>query len=104
MRYKMYDGTIVEVDELLAYCPNGQCGVRFDEHGAMHLVSYNTTVITVDPEGWLTCSGTYSATSRKHIGAYLKEYFPYISYHVVKRCYEDNKTLNVHTMEVENLS
>ena len=104
MRYKMYDGRTVEVTKRLKHCPNGQCGVIVDEHNAVHLISYCTPVITIDSHGWLTCNGTYSATTRKHIGAFLKEYASAITYHMAKHCYEHNKTINVHTLEIADLA
>lgn len=104
MKYKMYDGTIVEVDARLKYAPHAQCGVIFDEHNAIHFISYRTLVITIDPMGWLTCTGTYSATTRKQIGYFLKEYAPSITYQNVKDCFWDNKTINIHTGEVADLA
>lgn len=94
----------VEVDARLKSMPNAQCGVRFDAHGGIDFVSYSTTVITIDPMGWLTCTGTYSQTTRKQIGRFLSEYAPNITYQDAKRCYEDNKTINIHTGEIADLS
>ena len=111
MKYKArvvigyYEKTVeVEVDARLRLMPNAQCGVRFDEYGGVHFISYETEVITVDPHGWLTCSGTYSATTRRQIGRFLSEYYPNITYQLAKHCYEANKTVNVHTMEIADLS
>lgn len=111
MKYKAheqigyYGRTVeVEVDARLRTMPHAQCGVRFDEHGGVSFISYSTEVITVDPHGWLTCSGTYSQTTRKQISRFLSEYYPHISYQIVKHLYETNKTINVHTMEIADLS
>ena len=104
MKYKMYDGTTVEVDARLKSMPNAQCGVIFDEYNAIHFISYRTPVINIDPMGWLTCTGTYSATTRKQIGRFLSEYAPNITYQNVKNCYEDNKTINIYTGEIADLS
>lgn len=93
----------VFVDKRLRYAPNAQCGVRIDSHGAITFVSYDTEVITIDPHGWLTCTGTYSATTRKQIGKFLKEYAPNLCYHDAKHCYEINATMNIHTREVVKL-
>ena len=93
----------VEVDAKLKEMPYAQCGVRFDTHGGIEFVSYSTTVIEIDPLGWMTCTGTYSQTTRKQIGKFLREYAPKMSYHDAKRCYEDNVTINVHTGEVQFL-
>ena len=103
-RYKMYDGSVIEVTKRLKNCPSGQCGVIIDEHGAIHLISYRTPVINIDPHGWLTCNGTYTATTRKHIGHFLSEYAPHISYQLAKHCYEANKTVNIYSMEIADLS
>lgn len=96
--------TEVHVDARLKLMPYAQCGVRFDDNVGVHFISYSTEVITVDPDGWLTCSGTYSQSTRKQIGRFLSEYYPHISYQLVKRLYETNQTINVHTMEIADLS
>lgn len=111
MKYKArivngyYEHTVeVEVDARLKYMPAAQCGVRFDRNGAITFVSYNTEVITIDPHGWLTCTGTYSPTTRKQIGRFLKEYAPNVCYYDAKLCYEKNKTVNIYTCEQADLS
>ena len=54
------------------------------------LVSYITEVIIAvrNPknknEWFLKCTGTYSQTTRKHIGYFLKEYFPLLNYYNIK--------------------
>ena len=47
------------------------------------LQSYATDVIIVK-NGWLECTGLYSMTTRKHISAFLWEYYPSISFNMVK--------------------
>lgn len=91
----------VHVDARLKYAPYAQCGVRFDQNGAIEFVSYNTSVITIDPHGWLTCTGTYSPTTRKQIGRFLKEYAPNLCYQDAKYCYDNNCTMNIYTKEVQ---
>lgn len=86
----------------LKYCPYGKCYAVIDEYGAIALVSYSTTVITIDPQGWLTCSGTYSRTTIKHISAFLKEYTS-LSYYDAKAAYRDNHTINIYTGEIVSL-
>lgn len=81
---------------------SAQAKVRIDENGAITLVSYTTDVVTIDPHGWLTCSGTYSATTRKHIGWFMREYTRF-TYHTAKQCYEDKVTINIYTGEVVKL-
>lgn len=81
---------------------SAQAKVRIDENGAITLVSYATDVVTIDPHGWLTCSGTYSATTRKHIVWFMREYTR-LNYHIAKQCYEGNVTINIYTGEVVKL-
>lgn len=90
-------------DRKLSRMPFAQCGVNFDEHGGIKLVSYSTVVIDIDPMGWLVCTGTYSQTTRKHISAFLKEYAPNIGYYDAKGCFENKMTINIHTREVQPL-
>ena len=61
-------------------------------------------VISIDPQGWLVCTGTYSVTTRKHIGAFMHEYGNGASYHTAKMCYENNQTYNIYTGEVMSLA
>ena len=87
-------------DRPLAYCPHGSCGV-IETENALYLKSYTTFVIKYDKKrNTLQCSGTYSATTRKHIGAFLKEYFPTVSYYTMKQCYLDNKAYHPTTGEI----
>lgn len=86
----------------LRYCPYGQAYVKIDENGAKTLVSYQTEVITIDPMGWLTCTGTYSRTTIRHISAFMKEYTVF-SYNDAKRAYRENHTINIYTGEIQFL-
>ena len=63
------------------------------------LQSYSTDVIYVE-DGLLECTGLYSRTTIKHIGWFLREYFPAISYYDVKKIAGTGKRLNVRTREV----
>lgn len=48
-------------------------------------VSYTTAVIFLNKEaGTIECTGTYSPTTRKQIGYFLKEYYPSLGYHDMK--------------------
>lgn len=51
--------------------PSAQCYVMYPEEDVYGLVSYNTFVAMYN-HGEITCSGTYSATTRKHIGWFAK--------------------------------
>lgn len=63
------------------------------------LRSYQTDVIIVTANGWLICTGTYSATTRRHIGAFMREY-GYGDYQLAKMLYKEGMKLNIHTGEV----
>ena len=92
----------VTYDDRLKYCPYGSCGVIFNDYG-VHLISYTTLVCSISPEGFLSCSGTYSNTTRKHIGAFLKEYAPMLNYYNAKHCYENNCMINIYSGEIVEL-
>ena len=94
--------TQVLVDKKLSRMPYAQAGVRF-ENGSTILISYATVVCVIDEHGFLTCTGTYSQTTRKHIGAFIHEYAPMLSYYDVKRCYQNNEAINIATGEVISL-
>lgn len=63
------------------------------------LRSYQTDVIIVTADGWLSCTGTYSQTTRKHIGAFMREY-NFGTYQTAKTLYEERLKMNVYTGEV----
>lgn len=86
----------------LAYCPYGSAGVN-SYNGCIHLISYTTRVISIDREGWMECTGTYSATTRKHIGAFLREYAPQLNYYDAKRAATENIQINIRTREIRPL-
>lgn len=80
-----------------------QCHVEIDGMGGIRFISYTTEVITISPEGWLTCHGLYSPTTRKQIGWFMSEYCRPLTFHDVKRCYCDNIQINTHTGEIRNV-
>lgn len=94
--------SVQTVSKRLEKMPYAQAGIIFDDRG-IHLISYTTLVCTIDNDGFLTCTGTYSATTRKHIGAFLKECAPSMCYYDAKRCYNDNIAINIHTGEIIEL-
>lgn len=63
------------------------------------LRSYQTDVIIVSADGWLVCTGTYSATTRRHIGAFMREY-GYGDYQLAKMLYKDGMKMNIYTGEI----
>ena len=65
--------------------PHSQCYVTENNDGSLVFVSYTTAVIFLNTEaGTVECTGTYSATTRKQIGYFLKEYMPALCYHDMK--------------------
>lgn len=63
-----------------------QCYVLI-ENDTITFVSYNTVVIVIkDIDGirHIECTGTYSATTRKQIGYFLKEYATDLCYYDMK--------------------
>ena len=94
----------VFVDKKLKSMPYAQCGVIIRDDGAVDFYSYSTLVCTIDALGWLTCTGTYSQTTRKQIGRFLREYAPGIYYLDAKYCAENHVKMNIHTRELADLS
>lgn len=92
----------------LAHMPYAQAHVEICDNGDIHLFSYVTLVCTITCDGWLTCTGTYSQTTRKHIGAFMREYVTWPNgepgdYYTAKHCYEGNYKLNIYTGEIEEM-
>jgi len=59
-------------DSVLPGCEHGSCGLNFIG-STVQLKSYATIVGEYDScKGTIWCSGTYSATTRKHIGIFAK--------------------------------
>lgn len=54
--------------------PYAQARVLTLENGDTVLQSYDTIVCGVESSGDIFCNGLYSATTRKHIGAFAKEF------------------------------
>ena len=98
-----YTTVTMYYDRALREMPYAQCGVWISEDGGIVFVSYTTPVIYIDNNGWLTCTGTYSPTTRKQMGRFLKEYAPMISYQMAKQAYEDEMKINIYTGEIKPL-
>ena len=105
--YYGYGKTIMYYGYRLKYMPYASAGVCFelqsDGTENIDLWSYQTKVCTIDGNGWLTCTGTYSQTTRKHIGAFLKEYGNGVTYFTAKKCYSDSIAYNIYTGEIKPL-
>ena len=65
--------------------------INYYNDGSFSLVSYTTTVATVDNEGWLHINGLYSRTTIKHIGWFMKMIG--LSYQTAKQLVYDNTSL-----------
>ena len=87
----------VTVDKRLDNMPYAQAGIISRPDGSQ-LVSYETIVAEI-VDNWLHVYGTFSASTRRHIGAYLKEVAPSLCYHDAKRAYEKDIEINVLTGE-----
>ena len=72
--------------------------VRIWDDNTVELVSYTTTVITITPDGWLSCNGLYSMTTIKHIGWFMRERG--MTYYLAKQMYLDGMEYNVYTGEI----
>ena len=88
----------VSVTKALRGHESAKCGVDILPNGSIQLISYSTTVIFADKltdgkEYYLSCTGTYSATTRKHIRWFLNEYFPNFTYYDMKRIAETGEVL-----------
>ena len=83
----------------LSAMPYAQATVRKYEDGTIILQSYSTAVAYIEPDGRLYIRGLYSATTRRHIGAFVKEYAN-LDYQTAKRIYEDGYGYNIHTGEI----
>ena len=82
--------------------PYAQCSVRVQTDGSVVFTSYNTDVIYIDKDGWLLVSGLYSATTRKQIDNWLKQYEPTLSYQYIKSLQCNERFLNIYTAENKN--
>ena len=83
----------------LSAMPYAQATVRKYEDGTIVLQSYSTADAYIEPDGRLYIRGLYSATTRRHIGAFVKEYAN-LDYQTAKRIYEDGYGYNIHTGEI----
>lgn len=92
----------------LSKMPYAQAHVEIDDDGNIYLFSYYTLVVILTTDGWLSCTGTYSQTTRRHIGAFMYEYVVYPNnsrgtYYDAKDCYENHYRINIYSGEVEDI-
>lgn len=74
-----------------------QAQENYFDDGTVQLQSYSTIIIEIDPKGWLHCTGTYSMTTIKHIGWFMRARG--MTYQLAKLLYLENKEYNVNTGE-----
>ena len=74
-----------------------QAQENYFDDGTVQLQSYSTIIIEIDPEGWLHCTGTYSITTIKHIGWFMRARG--MTYQLAKLLYLENKEYNINTDE-----
>ena len=89
----------------LSAMPYAQAHVEIDNEGNIYLFSYVTCVASI-VDGWLTIHGLYSATTRRHICAFMKEYIEWPncnrgSYQDAKSIYELGCRMLLATGEIE---
>jgi len=82
--------------EKLKSMPYAQAQIITDNDEFVTLISYVTAVCGFDKDGWFRINGLYSATTRKHISAFMKERCN-SNYQMAKRCYEENLMYNIYT-------
>ena len=97
-----YTTVTMYYDRALREMPYAQCGVNIRADGTVDFISYTTRVITITPDGWMSCTGTYSPTTRKQIGRFLREYAPLLTYQHAKTAYILDTRINIYTGNTES--
>lgn len=82
----------------LARMPYAQAKVMTDGK-TIQLWSYKTCVALIDAQGWLYIYGLYSQTTKRHIGAFMREYTKG-DYYTAKQLFQDGKRMNIYTGQV----
>jgi hypothetical protein len=91
----------MEIKKLSAI-PYGNAFVEIDEdNNCIYLWSYRTLVCKLE-NNWLTVNGLYSMTTRRHIGAFMREYCN-SNYQMAKQLYNDGYRLDITTGEVQRV-
>lgn len=91
---------MIEIKKLKAM-PYAQAHVEINDTN-VYLFSYCTLVAKIE-NNKLEVLGLYSQTTRKHISAFVKEYAGGTSYQTAKQLYQDHKTMDILTGEVEDI-
>ena len=84
----------------LAKMPYAQARVSLYDDGSVYLVSYQTVVATITPNGWLQINGLYSATTRRHLKAFCSEYCGFDLFSTIRLLAKEHMLYNIHTGEV----
>lgn len=88
--------------ETLKSMPYAQAQIITNDDNSVTLISYTTAVCGFDKDGWFYINGLYSATTRKHISAFMRERCN-SDYQMAKRCYNEYLTFNIHTGRIVSL-
>lgn len=82
--------------------PYAQASVIDDQRGNVYLRSYSTIVCQISGD-WFYCNGLYSATTRRHISAFCREYGRGVVSYATARdvCVRDGYAVNMETGEVK---
>ena len=77
---------------------SAQCHIEYNTE-AVRFISYRTMVIEalhIEGNTWrIGCTGTYSRTTIRQIGWFLKEYFPSLNYYDMKSIAGTNTMLTI---------
>ena len=84
----------------LKFMPYAQAQVRILDNGEIALCSYDTMVATISDKGWLYIRGLYSATTRKHLKAFCKEYCGFDTFSTIRLLAKEQMLMNIHTGEI----
>ena len=81
--------------------PYGNAFVEIVDNETYYLWSYRTLVAKVE-KNWLSVNGLYSMTTRRHIGAFVREYCN-LSFQTAKKLYSDGMMMDIITGEVTEI-
>lgn len=81
--------------EKLKFMPYAQAQI-VRKPNAVVLISYSTAVVAIIG-GQLVCNGLYSATTRRHISAFCRQFGT--TYQVAKKCFTDKLQYDIVTGE-----
>ena len=98
----------VTVDRRLQTMPSAQAGIldhidgtdasgRYQRREGWTLMSYATPAATLTASGLLTVDCLCSASTRRHVSAFLREYAPGITYQAAKAAHLGGYSIDIHT-------